>query len=258
MNLLKYSLVKAIMVYRLEEVISSLYNAPNAFLNALRSFLNARIDADRENVELKRAEIEQFEIALLLLDDADEIKSFDWSYEGPLTGLKLFFEEKSVGDYSLVIDREARTVASANRLGFTNVSEGESKDLFALQMADILAGLVAKLMKALSQGLRYRNVEETTRKKLLDEGWFKLTDERFELYRSFYRVAMRLNNTWNKIYSGVYTDDLICFTTLLAFVNSFSSANELRRNLKMRPEHYNAAVCDELIRHYSIIKNRWS
>ncbi len=69
---------------------------------------------------------------------------------------------------------------------------------------------------------------------------------------------MRLNNAWHKIYSGVYTDDLICFTTLLAFVNSFSSANELRRDLEMRPEHYNAAVCNELIRHYSIIKNRSS
>lgn len=256
MNLLKYSIIKAIVVYHPEEVISSIYDSPSAFLIALRRFLQSRIRSDKANTELKKMEIYQFKVILFLLDGADKIESFDWNYRSSLVGLELFLKEKSISESSLVIDQEARTFASAKMLGFSDVSEGESKQIFALQMADLLAGLVAKFMKALSKALKYQNSEDEVKKKLLDEGWFNLTDERFELYRSFYRIVMRLNEAWYKTYSGLYADDLICFTNLLAFINDFSSAEDLKSDLNMMPEYFNTAVCNGLNKHYSKIQHK--
>lgn len=256
MDLLKYSVTKAIIVYRPEEVISSLYGTPSEFIGSLKDFLRSRIEADRANTDLKSREIEQFELILLFLDNAAEVESFDWSYENPLIGLKFYIQEKSICKYSLVIDREARTAESAQNLGLDNVSEGESKELFALQMADMLAGIVAKLMKALAKAFEYHSAADTVKKNLLDEGWFKLTEERLGLYKSLYRVVMQLNNAWYKVFSGVYTDDLICFTTFLSFINSFSSADELKSNLQMMPEYFNTAACNELANHYIMVSNK--
>lgn len=256
MDLLKYSVTKAIIVYCPEEVISSLYGTPSEFIGSLKDFLRSRIEADRANTDLKSREIEQFELILLFLDNAAEVESFDWSYENPLIGLKFYIQEKSICKYSLVIDREARTAESAQNLGLDNVSEGESKELFALQMADMLAGIVAKLMKALAKAFEYHSAADTVKKNLLDEGWFKLTEERLGLYKSLYRVVMQLNNAWYKVFSGVYTDDLICFTTFLSFINSFSSVDELKSNLQMMPEYFNTAACNELANHYIMVSNK--
>lgn len=255
-DFLKYSIIKAIVVYRPAEVISSLYGTPGEFLNSLKTFLRSRIEADKANIDLKSREIEQFESILLFLNDVAEVESFDWSYESPLIGLELYLREKSIREYCLVVDREARTAESARSLGLKNVSEGESKELFALQMADILAGIVAKLMKALAKAFEYRSTADMVKKNLLDKGWFKLTEERLDLYKNLYKVVMQLNNAWYKVFSGVYTDDLICFTTFLSFINDFASVNEFKNNLRMMPEYFNVAVCNELERHYSIVSNK--
>lgn len=67
---------------------------------------------------------------------------------------------------------------------------------------------------------------------------------------------MELNNAWYKVFSGVYTDDLICLTTFLSFVNSFASADELKSNLQMMPEYFNTAACNGLAHHYSMMSNK--
>lgn len=251
MNLLRYSITKAIIVYRPDEVISSLYGTPGKFLQSLKIFLRSRIVDDQSNAELKSTEIAQFKAILFLLDNVAEVRSFDWDYRNSLTGLQLFLQEEEVRDYSLVIDRDARTAASARALGLENVSEGESTEVFALRIADMLAGIVAKLMKALAKALRYESVTEETKKKLLDAQWFSLSEERLALYKKLHKVVMQVNNAWYKVYSGVYADDLVCFTTFLSFVNKFASADEMKQNLDMMPEYFNAAACSELVRHYS-------
>lgn len=256
MDLLKYSVTKAIVVYRPRKVLSSLYGAPDAFLEALREFLLSRIEADKENAKLKAREIEQFSQILLLLDEADEIEVVDWSYEHPLTGLKLYLQEKSITDYSLAIDREARTAESARKLGFDDVSEGDSRELFGLRMADMLAGIVAKLMKSFANALRYRDEGEQVKKNLLDKGWFNLTEERLLLYKKLHRVVMAINNAWYKVFAGVYVDDLICLTAFLSFVNEFATARDLKANLGMMPEYFNTAVCNELESHYALMAKK--
>jgi len=256
MDLLKYSVTKAIVTCRPKEVIQSLYAGPEEFLESLKDFLRLKIEADKTNIELKDREIEQFECILLLLEDAEPIKTLDWNYDSTLATLKAFLQEKSMSEYSLIIDREARTAESARNLGFKNVSEGNSKELFALRMADLLAGIAAKLMKAMAKALAYRSAADEVRKSLLDVGWFELTEERLALYKKLHRIVMQSNNAWYKVSSGMYSDNLICFTTFLSFVDNFTSPSNIQSNLQMMPEYFNTAVCAELERHYAVVRNK--
>lgn len=258
MTLARYSIVKAIDVYRPREVIEAIDGTPSGFVAALRAFLLERIEKDAANVVLKSAEISQFEQLLYVIDGVAEIDSFNWEYEYAFIGLKKFLEEKEIANYSLVIDKEARTADAAREVGIEGVFEGDSKVSFGLQVADLLAGLTAKLMKALSNDLAYKSEEETTEKNLINKKWFDLTEERFELYKKFHRVLMRINNAWYKMFTGCSADDLICLTTLLSFIVSFKSAKDLRANLEVRPEHYNFAVLNELQRHYSMMHGNLS
>lgn len=256
MDLLKYSVAKAIVVYRPKEVIQSLYSGPEEFLESLRDFFRMKIEADKANIELKCREIRQFECALLLLENAEPIKTLDWSYDSTLAGLKAFLQEKCINEYSLTIDREARTAESARNLGFKNVSEGNSKELFALRMADLLVGIAAKLMKAMAKSLAYRSEADEVKKSLLDVRWFKLTEERLALYKKLHRIVMQSNNAWHKVTSGVYSDNLICFTTFLSFLDNSASPSGTQRHLQMMPEYFNAAVCAEMERHYTAVRNK--
>ena len=254
MDLLKYSVTKAIVVYRPEEVIQSLYAGPKEFSESLRGFLRRRIEADSVNIALKRREITQFELILSLLDNAEPVKTFDWDYRPTLASLDSFLREQSILEYSLTIDREAKTTECARNLGLKNISEGNSKELFALRMADLLAGIAAKLMKAMAEALRYRNAADEVRKRLLDVGWFRLTEERLAIYKKFHRIVMQSNNTWHKVSSGVYSDNLVCFTTFLSFVASFPSSTDIQGNLQMMPEYFNATACAALQRHYDLVR----
>lgn len=256
MDLAKYSVIKAINVYHPNEVISALYESPNAFIQTLSNFLRERIEADKANPCLKNKEIEQFKQLLYVLNNATNIESFDWNYDPPFIGFDMFLKEKHVKDYCLVIDKEPRTIEAAKKIGLVNVTGGDSKEQFGLQIADLLVGLIAKLMKALAKELHYESKEDALKKNLLDKKWFSLTEERLNLYKNFYRVLMSLNNAWYKLFAGCYADDVICLTKLLAFMNSFESVAKLKADLEMMPEYYNAAVVDELTNYYLKIHNK--
>lgn len=253
MDLARYSIVKAINVYRPREVIEAIDGAPSEFVAALRAFLLERIEKDAANVALKSAEISQFEQLICVIDDATEVESFHWGYEYAFLGFKKFLEEKEIMNYSLAIDKETRTAEAARKVGIEGVFEEDSKVSFGLQIADLLAGLTAKLMKSLSNDLAYKDEEEATKKNLIDKRWFNLTEERFELYKKLHRILMRTNNGGYKIFAGYSADDLICLTILLSFIVSFESAEDLKSDLEMRPEHYNSAVLNELEHHYAMI-----
>ena len=54
-----------------------------------------------------------------------------------------------------------------------------------LRMADMMAGIISKLLKGLCDSLRYQSLGESTNKKILDTGWFCLNEVQLGLYKSF-------------------------------------------------------------------------
>lgn len=96
----------------------------------------------------------------------------------------------------------------------------------------MLVGVIGKLMKSISSALHKEENKVNVIKNLLDKEWFYLNDKQLQLYKKLYRIIFEINNDWYKIYSGNYSDDLICFLGLLEYMNHFKSAEDIKKILK--------------------------
>ena len=193
----------------------------------------------------------------MILENAANIRSLDWSYLFSFDGFKRLLTEMNVTDYNLMIDREgdeSNTLTAAKYEGLHNVLEVDSKYFFGIRMADLLAGVISKLMQSLNVALlnNYKNGE--IKKTLLDTGWFSLSEKQLNLYKKLYRVICENNNYWYKSFAGIYSDDLVSFVSLLQFINHFEVAEEIYDNkLGMQPEYYNSFVMERLRERYRIM-----
>ena len=254
---MKYSIIKAINVYRPRKLIEAIFKEPQLFINELRSFLEDRIIKNQANNILKEHETRAFQEILILLDNTEVLKTLNWSYFAPFDGFKKLLTEMNIIEYKLIIDREgeeAHTLNSAIGVGLENVTEEDSKNYVGIRMADMLAGLISRLMQALKASLTGDYKDGKVKKTLLDSGWFALNQRQLDLYRKLYRVICINNDCWYKSYAGIYSDDLIAFVGLLQFMNNFEDVNSIRNNnLAMQPEYYNAFVCERLSKHYRML-----
>ena len=257
---MKYSIIKAINIYRPQKVIEEIYKEPQIFVKELRSFLEDRIINNQANNTLKECENQAFEEVLILLEDTEVPETLDWSYFAPFDGFKKLLTEMNIYEYQLMIDREGKeshTLNSAIDVGLENVTEEDSKDYVGIRMADMLVGLISRLMQSLKISLTGNYKEGKIKRTLLDSGWFAVNQRQLDLYKKLYLAICENNKYWYKTFSGIYSDDLVSFVALLQFMNHFSDADEIRkRNIEMQPEYYNAFVCDSLNKRYEIMRNK--
>lgn len=258
-NYMKYSIIKTINVYRPQKLIEAIYSKPQVFIDELRSFLKNQIAQNQTDIVLKERENQAYKEILMILDDAERLESLEWTYFTPFDGFRKLLIEMNIEDYQLIIDRDgdgSHTLNTALYEGLQNVSEKDSKDYVGIRMADMLAGLISKLMQSLKLALTNNYKAGEIKKTLLDSGWFSLNQKQLDLYKKLYRVICENNNHWYQIYSGIYSDDLVSFVALLQFMNHFEDATMIRNSeVKMLPEYYNAFVCERLQERYSIIRN---
>lgn len=207
---------------------------------------------------MKQKEIEQFSQILLLLDDVSTIKTIDWNYEIAFVGFRKFLDEKGIHDYSITIDKEgenSNTVKAAERVGLCSVSEADSLTSCGIRLADMLAGIISKLLKALNNALEYASPQEMINKKILDKSWFVLNERQLALYKKLHQIAIELNNAWYKAFAGVYSDDLIEFIALLSFMNHFKSVEDIKKDIDMQGEYFNAYCCQHLADYFEQMRN---
>lgn len=105
-NWMKYTLIKAINVYKPEKVISAIYKSPETFLSELRLFLQDRIIENQSNISLKFSESINYAVCLYAIDSVEQLKTLDWSYFTPFEGFKKLLDEMGISDYDLKIDKE--------------------------------------------------------------------------------------------------------------------------------------------------------
>ena len=259
MDAMKYSIVKAVILYKPTNIINGLYNNTSELVSLLKEFFNAQIEKDRMNEELKKNEIEQYKQILMILKDVSKIKTIDWNYDISFNGFKKYLSEKSINNYSLTIDKEGthgNTAKAAIREGIAEVSEADSLTSCGIRMADMLAGIISKLLKALHNALSYESEEEQLSKKILNCSWFSLSDKQLLLYKRLHKVVVDLNNSWYKAFSGIYSDDLITFIALLNYMNHFESVEAIKNNLAMHGENFNAFACESLFDYYERMRNK--
>ena len=61
-------------------------------------------------------------------------------------------------------------------------------------MADMLVGIISKLLKSLHEELRYDSIEDGLNKKILGEGWFNLNEQQLFLYKQLTHIICEVNN----------------------------------------------------------------
>lgn len=252
MDMMRYSIIKALVIYKPIELVDAVYNDPQNIVEAMKSFFRDRIEKNKSNLSLKERENESFEQILLVLDTIKPISSIDWDYTPPFVGFKRFLNENSISDYWLTIDREGehqKTVLAAKNAGLSNVDDEESDTHFGIRMADMMAGILGKLMKSLCKAIHPTN-PDIVQKTLLSSEWFNMSESQLDLYKKFHHIICELNNSWYKSFAGTYADDLVCTNALLNFMNHFSNSNEIKAELNMQGEYFNAYACEALLEDY--------
>lgn len=257
---MKYTITKALMEYQPKEVIDILYESPDEFVRCLKDFFNNRIEIDKKNTKLKEKEIEAFKQVLIVLDNISVIPDVGWKYLMSFGGFNKYLTEKGIDKYSLVLDKEgledqdSNTIIAAREIGINNVTESNSKNYIGLRMADMMVGIIAKLLKALRNATKYTSLEEITTKKLLNKNWFYINDSQLSLYKKLYKIICVWDSAWYKSYAGIYSDDLIKLIALLSYINTFDSVDEIKKDIDMHGEYYNSLACKMLEEHFAKMK----
>lgn len=255
-DLMKYSLAKLLVQYRPLEVVEAIYQSPDDLLDALRGFLVNRIEDDKANPELKWTEMDQCRSILEVMDRVMPLDDYQWEYYAPLAGFGLYLSEHNeVDSCTLVIDQEENTRAAAERLGFDRVLEADSSECFGVRMADMLVGIVAKLMKAIRDELTYQSREDEIKKNLFDVEWFNLNDERLELYKKLCRVLNQYDKCWYKVYGSGFSDDLVVLIALLKYLDGFDGAAQLHELGANNAERFNTFCCNSLSEHFQVLSD---
>lgn len=117
-------------------------------------------------------------------------------------------------------------------------------------MADMMAGIMTKLLKSLCDSLRYHSSQEGMQKKILPAEWFQMNEAQLGLYKKLYKIICEWDHAWYKSYAGIYSDDLVTFIALLNYMNHFESAEQIRTDIDMQGEYFNAFACEQLARYF--------
>lgn len=235
----KYTIIKAINIYKPERVMECLYGDEANLIEELRIFLEDRIKKNKEDILLKASEIAAFEQLLMVLKDATPLITEEWDYCIPFEGFHKYLKEQGIEDYSLIIDQEGnnhKTLNAAIQMGHMNSTEGDSKSFVGIRMADMLAGILSKFMKSIHCALQ--SDYQSIKKVVLNNKWFSLNQKQKALYNRFHFIISELNDSWDKSYAGIYTDDLISFIAFLEFIDE-QPLEQLQSNNEM-PERFNS------------------
>lgn len=262
MDAIKYSIVKTVLTYHPDGVIQNIYSSPEVFVESLILFFKERIELNKRNPVLKASENEALSNILMVLQDVKPPQTLNWDYHMPFVGFDYYLKSKNINDYTLTIDKEgkegeqSKTLLAAIEVGLMNCGELNSKNHFGIRIADMLAGIVGKLMKSLFHSLHNDGNNAAVTKTLLDKSWFKVSEEQLCLYKKLHHILLEINNDWYKIYAGNYSDDLISLLALLDYMNHFKSADEIQKDFDMQPEYCNACMCRRLEEHFNRIHSK--
>lgn len=255
-DFIKYSVTKTLIKYHPQKIIKCIYESPDDFIDELKKFLLNRIEYNKSQPELKKTETEAFIDAIAILNTISKAPNINWNYHMAFDGFKKYLQEKKIENYNLILDKEGReneiskTLQSAIDVGLKNVKELDSKNHPGLRIADMLAGIISKLLKSIATALQYNSFDDGINKKVLSHKWFELDEDQLILYKKFFNLICVLQPAWYKSYSGIYADDLIVLNSLLNYMSNFESSTQIQSALNMQPEYFNAYACEQLNRYF--------
>ena len=251
---IRYTVTKAISVYRPQNVITSMYDG-KAFSQKLRDFLEERININGD-IKLKELENYAFKEAYLLIDVNREVSILDWDYAPPFMGFSYYLKEHHIDTDEIIIDREGsgKTLKAAIKCGFVESYERDSKEEIGIRIADILAGLLNGFIGSILKSTKYDITKEPT-KKLIDNKWFFLNDPQIECYKKLQKVVIEQNESWYKTYTSYYSDPFLFLICLLNYINQ-KDKDYLVKHANVNNEYLNTFVCLCLEDRFSTLRSK--
>lgn len=223
-----YSITKSLVMYKPNEILSVLEKSNVQLLFLLKSFFKKRIESNKSNLALKQCENQMFNFIICVLNSLNSNVNVNWQYEFSFLGFQKYLNDSEISKVDLFIDKEGNelTLNAARKLGFINAIELDSKNSVGIRLADMIAGIISKLLKSIRKALDYKDETEYTTKKLLDKKWFDLNEEQYNLYKQLFYILSHLHNVYYKSFSGIYADDFVIMISFLGYINSFSNYND--------------------------------
>jgi len=226
---LRYSISKLISTYYPKDVIESIFDNDDTFIQALTEFAIAQ---KKLNGELEHKEIENkiLDELLIILSGYNKHFIIDWSYEIAFIGFNEYLKEKNIKQINLIIDKEGfgKTLLAAKKTGFINAFEIDSKESRGIRISDMMAGFISKFITSIENDLQYDSINQITSLKYLSSEWFDIDEQRFGLYKKLHHVVNTQNSAWYKTFSGNYSDAFIYFQCILNYFFSFKFLSEFK------------------------------
>lgn len=226
-NAAVYTLSKVIMVNKDDELIHSIYKNDGTFINTFKTFLKNILELNK-GIEHKSFENSALSILLSCVNKMKDDFVIDWNYEISFQGFKSYLEENKIDKYLLFTDREGsgKTIRAAKKVVSPTAKEVDSSEVEGVRIADMLAGIICKILKSLENEYKYDCIEDRINRKYLSEEWFDIDEKTLNLYKKFYYIMIEQHQCYYKSYSGRNSDMLICLISLLRYFNNYCNIDD--------------------------------
>lgn len=271
-NAFIYSLAKFIVVHRPQQLIKAMETVANGgsakhFCDTLLDTLTAFVDASY-GVTRKKRSTEALQGMIFIVKQMDFNVQFgtktDFQYHLNFEGISNLLKELRINpkDVKITIDNEERTFLASQEYKFGKVKQGRSDSSIQLRLSDFLSGFIGRMIYALKhdeiaqerelKDYREIDLEDIRKKRLLAPQWFELKESHFEMYMLLYEVLIVQHEHYWTTLTSVYSDDTICFYSLLRYIASYQTYTKfIATPANMHSEYYNSGAVEELDDYYS-------
>ena len=231
-------------------------NKDNSVINELIHFFDNKVKQNIHN-KIKSNENIAFENVLKILKSIDvDYICFNWNYDMIFWGIELLRNELKVdfNNVKIIIDKEGKksnTYEAALNSGIKKVYQKDSKSVTELRCADMLAGFISRMMRAIYEDTDVKRVKNYDKLVILSEEWFDVTEEVFNLYK---KIATFIKNKMNHEYStyiSLYFDIFLEFISLIYYFELYPSYTKFKMfSLSEHRNKFNSFTINRLQENY--------
>lgn len=233
-----YSIVKLINVYRPKKVVQDILDKNDNLISDLKDFLKKQLN-NNKNIEFKKLENETIINLIIFLNNIKLSNvNYEFDYNFTYTGLALLINEIKISNVNVFVDKEGtnKIFNCAKQYNFNSVRQLDSYNNQGIRISDMFCGFISKMMRALYDGTKNNPDIPYTKTHLLNERWWDINQEQFELYKTILDYIKKYNYVYYGSYISLYCDLFSELMGLIYYFDYYDSYEKYRE--KTLDEHY--------------------
>lgn len=247
-----YSLVKYLVIDDLNHNFRNILFNEDAKTKNILDVLKKELQAFSErnkNIDNRAGQVKLFNEIVYIIKkypipySMHQNDTFKYTFDQLTYGLELDLltlngTENGTGKHHLFPDDDA-PVDAFKEIEFLSVEDSvKSEDTPGVRMADILAGLIAKILVPLNMDLSRDKADLNNIKKLPKE-WFEMTDLSLTVIKKLQRLIF---SRQYQIIHGVYGDHYVALHSYVDFISQFENVEEIKQQKDIVNEFHNYLV----------------